>query len=388
MSINVELGKTYDLVILLNNKDSAFTRIVTHPEAVSFDKDYIQKYNHQTTIEIPEVYELVNVIIALTNRGIQDSDLVIHNTDYYKSMIQWFQKFSNDKIVLTFDSCLKANFWNYFNLKMDAYSIEFNKEKLVRSKIYDRVSWGSKNSLWPFIHDLQNFSRRTNFRTFYRTHRNFYASQISYYRDSLNLKEMQQWLNRNFPSTSYNCIKVIFSPLVGYSQSANWFENNGFKEAQAHVNFPYSDVSDKNYSSTSNQLRNESVVFTEINHAFINPEADKYSNTSNFKFAFSNLKFWEAENSPATDGYPNANSCFNEYMNWALVSLRYVDLAPKNELESLLRGLEKNQKNNRGFIKFPEFNRNLIKLYQERKKGETIADLYPAIIQWCKDQIK
>lgn len=386
ISFKVEPDKTYDFIVLLNKKDSAFTRIVTHNGPADFSKNYIKTHNNKTIVEAPEVYELVNIVLSLTDKGLSDSNIVIHDTRYYTEMIQLFKKFSDDKIVKVFDSLLKIDFNNYFYLKMDAYSFHYKNNNITRSKIYNRVSWGLNNTLLPYIHDLQRFSYKTNFQKFYNNHTKLYAKQISYYKDSLDLKEMQLWLNKNFPTTSYNCVKVIFSPLVGYSQSANWFDCNGFKEAQAHVNFPYHNVSDKSYSRVSTKLRDQRVVFTELNHAFINLEVIKYVNTFDFKLAFSDLKKWELDNSGASKGYPNAYSCFNEYMNWGLVSLRYVDLAPSTELESLLKSLEKNQKEGIGFTKFPEFNRNLIKLYTERKKGETIADLYPAIIKWCKEQ--
>ena len=362
ISFLVEPDKKYDFVVLLNNTDSAFTSIVTHKGPANFSDNYIKLHNNKTIVDVPEVYELVNIVLSLTEKGENDSNLVIHDSRYYLEMMQWFRRFSKEKIVKVFDSLLINNFNNYFYLKMDAYSLE------------------------PYLKELQSFSNKTNYQLFYNEHRKLYTSQIRYFKDSLDLQEMQQWLNKNFPATSYNCIKVIFSPLVGYSQSANWFESNKFKEAQAHINFPYHSQMEKVYSDKSNKLRDQRVVFTELNHAFINIEVIPYINTSDFKLAFSDLKKWEQENSGASKGYPNAYSCFNEYMNWGLVSLRYVDLAPSTELESLLKSLEKNQKEGIGFTKFPEFNRNLIKLYTERKKGETIADLYPKIIRWCSEQ--
>ena len=36
----------------------------------------------------------------------------------------------------------------------------------------------------------------------------------------------------------------------------------------------------------------------------------------------------------------------------------------------------------RGFPKFAEFDRFLIEIYVNRKKGQTLADLYPQIVEW------
>ena len=73
---------------------------------------------------------------------------------------------------------------------------------------------------------------------------------------------------------------------------------------------------------------------------------------------------------------------FDEYMNWGLVNLRYVDLVPAVEQERLMANIEQMMKNQRGFRKFPEFNQFLVALYRNRKADETVADLYPAIVEW------
>jgi len=90
---------------------------------------------------------------------------------------------------------------------------------------------------------------------------------------------MQRWLNKNFPKTSYDCFRVIFSPLVDWNQSAGWFDNDGFKEAQAHVNFPYPSEADKKRTYEENIMLDGQILFTEFNHAFINPEAEPYFDT-------------------------------------------------------------------------------------------------------------
>jgi hypothetical protein len=284
---------------------------------------------------------------------------------------------------LKFDTLLNRN-W-YAQLKMDGYSFEFNsKGKIVQSPVYDRVSWGQSNTLRPFLQQLQAFADKTRFREFYKKHRPVYDNQIRGYRDSINTTEMVTWLNKNFPATRYNSFKIIWSPLVSGNQSANWFESNGFKESQAHVNFPYRHWFGTALSPEATNLRRGNIVFTEINHAYINPEADKYKNE--IVQLFKDNKYKWVKKGGTGDGYGMDMGIFNEYMNWGLVSLRYVDHAPKAELDTLLRQNERYMgENGRGFIKFPEFNQFLVSLYQGRKPGETIANLYPRIVSWFRE---
>ena len=124
-------------------------------------------------------------------------------------------------------------------------------------------------------------------------------------------------------------------------------------------------------------------MFTELNHSFNDAETGKYQKSDDFKNAFSKLEPWIEREKPAAN-YNSAVACFNEYMNWGLVSLYYTDFAPDEEEAKLISDMEGNMKKYRGFKKFPEFNQFLVELY--KGKGEKpLADFYPQIIKWFAD---
>jgi len=379
----VTIGQVYNFIVLVNGKDSAYTQVKGQKfvKPATFSKTYIKKKDKRTSVEIPAVYELVNIVYALTPSGQQNENFVYTQSSYYTQVRQWFDKFQNAPIVACFDSALKQD--GYFSLKMDAYAFEFSKRgKITQSKTYDRVSWGNKNTLRPYIPQLQQFARESGFALFFKEHQNIYQAQISCYRDSINTADMVNWLRQNFPTTTYNAFKIIFSPLVSWNQSANRFEDNGFKEAQAHVNFPYIQPNaKKEWSAEALNLIRGSIVFTEINHSFINPELEKHFKDPNFEIAFTNLDVWLDKNK-AAGSYYNPVSAFNEYMNWGLVSLYEMDRAPKADLNKMIQATVRNMQNRSGFKKFDAFNTFLIDLYQNRPPNKTLADLYPQIITW------
>lgn len=381
-----EPGKNYDFIVLVNHKDTAYTRVkaTKYTEPAVFTKEYIRTHTGKNFVEIPEVYELVNVLYALTESAEKDNDIVEKGSEYYNKVIARFSPYKKDICVVTIDSLLKANM--YFNLKMDAYAFEFDKgNKIVQSKIYDRVGWKASNMLRPYIPLLQEFSDKTNFRKFYKENKQFYTDQEKCYSDTMQISKMQKWLNLNFPRTHYHSFKIIFSPLVSGNQSANWFDNNGFKEAQAHVNFPYTYGNWlKGLSAATAQVKRGNIVFTELNHAYINPEGEQAKYTADVNAAFSDLNKWAEADKPA-GSYNNAYQCFNEYMNWGLVSLRYVDFVPLADQDKLIKENEEGMTKYRGFKKFTEFDQYLVKLYRNRKPGATVADLYPQIIGWFKN---
>lgn len=388
ISFTVEEGKKYDFIIKYGGED-CHTQIVgtRFVPAAIFDKKYQQTFRGKTTIEIPEVYELVNVAIALTPTALADNGLVYKRSDYYKRMLAHFENFKGHEFVLALDNVLKQNQNRYFSLKMNGYSFEFDKSgRIVKSRIYDRTGFSGErsNTLVPFLEKMQAFADATNFRGFFKENRKTYDEQIEFFRKEADLAEMKRWLDRNFPGSSdYDTYKIVFSPLVAYNQSVTWLESNGFKELQPHVNFPYAEDLKRHgsvldLSPESEIIFRGNIVFTEMNHGYINPEADKYA--ERITKAVSNRGYW-VENRYGDDYYPGM-ATFNEYMNWGLVSLRIMDYAPEKDRQQMIAAVEQMMTQSRAFPRFAEFDKFLIGLYVNREKGKTLADLYPQIIEW------
>lgn len=387
ISFTVEEGKTYDFIIQKGD-DLCYTQIVGRrfvPAAV-FNKKYQAAHRGKMFVEIPEVYELVNIAIAMTPTGIRDKNLVYQNSAYYAKMRKWFEKHSNHPLLAALEQELKKNPNSYFTLKMNGYAFEFDRKgKILKSKIYDRTGFRGErsNSLQPFLAQLQSFADASDFRRFYKESANTYHEQIAFYRDTVNLAEMKRWLDKNFPaSNDYDTYKIIFSPLVAYNQSTTWFESNGFKELQPHVNFPYTQDIRRFFQGAMSELGETiyrgNIVFTEINHGYINLEAERYADR--IIKAISNRDRWvEKSKGP---GYYGGISAFNEYMNWGLVSLRIADYAPKEEQEAMIAAIDTMMTTGRGFPQFKAFDRFLVDLYRNRRPGQTVADLYPQIIEW------
>lgn len=385
ITFDVRPGKTYRFVFLLNGKDSAFTEVkgIQLAPRVHFSKAYQQAHRGKTFVEVPQVYELLNIVFALTDKGRENSGLIARDTDYYRQVMDWFLPYRDEPAVKKINSELRRAPDAYHCLKMDAYAFEFSTDSTItQSPVYDRIGNSITNCLRANIADLQQFARSSRFQEFYKAHQPFYNQLIRTYRDSIGVPEMRRWLGANFPSTRYDTFKIIFSPLVSANQSASSFDQDGFREAQMHVNFPFRGPQQASkWSREALYLRDGDIVFTELNHNYIGPEGKKPANRSRIEKAFSDLAIWN-DTSKSARFYDTPGAAFDEYMNWGLVSLRYVDYAPPAEQAQLIAQIENTMTNIRGFRRFAEFDQFLVKIYKERKKGQTIADLYPAIIGW------
>lgn len=381
IAVLLKYGEKAFFQIIREAKGDTATCIFTSHKTIkpaTFGDAYKTANSGKTIIQAPEVYELINVIFSLTEFG--KTGAINKGTSYYKTVQDHFKSYASLPAVHAIDSLLKDSEDHYSPLKMDSYAFQFKGDKIEKSEIYDRVSWGSVNELEPYVPLLESFAKNSGFREFYKKQKSFYEGLETDFQKNINVADMKSWLEREFPRTKYSAIKVIFSPLVGWNQSANNFTDNGFSEAQAHVNFPFINERQKTQNPLLTRGQRSTIVFTEINHSYLNPEAEEY--VKQIAKAFGDLSVWTTKGKPAAS-YNNTLSCFEEYMNYGLVTLYYSDIFNKTISEKLRESMEENMANFRGFQRFKEFDQELLRLYKTRKSGQSVADLYPAIIDWA-----
>lgn len=393
-SVFTLVSKSDSISMILRPKRNTVFKIVREPmgdtvtcsfttqklvKPASFSDKYKAENAGKIIIEVPEVYELINIVFALTEYG--KTGAIEKGSEYFEKVVGHFMPYNQDPAVRSVDSLLKSSpGYYYLHLKMDSYAFVFSGNKITNGGVYDRIAPGEKNELEYYIPLLEKFAEKSGFRTFYRDNLNYYSGLKKDFRDNINITVMKSWLEKQFPATKYSAIKVIFSPLVGWNQSANFFNDNDFTEAQAHINYPFIDNKNKKLPADVLQGRRMMSAFTEINHAYLNPEAEKYNKA--IGDAFKDLSKWTTSGKPSSS-YNNSLICFEEYMNYGLVALYYSDIFNKKTFDSLNNTIEKNMVYFRGFQRFREFNRELLRLYKNRKTGQTVADLYPAVIEWA-----
>lgn len=134
------------------------------------------------------------------------------------------------------------------------------------------------------------------------------------------------------------------------------------------------------YSKVINELLESRVVFTEIDHNYVNPISDKYLKRINE--VFTHRETWAKGD--VTNSYDNPYAVFNEYMTFAVYSLYLLDNYKKNEVMSFLPKMENQMEFRRGFVKFSSFNRELIRKYKENK-NHTIDELYLNMLDWASN---
>jgi hypothetical protein len=324
---------------------------------------------------IPEVYELANVVLAMTDFGLNDTNAILRQGTYYQDVRSRFdgvrsQPFMKD-LQLEKDDPVR----HYYELRENSFAYGFDGNRIVRGERYP-VLW-TPNLFRERLEEVQAFADASGFRAFYAEHQPYYATTIQRYRDIAQIETMIAWMETEFED-AYDRYTVVLSPLVYGSHSANWQRTRLGREGLMFVAGP--DV-DGGVSLTLGERKAivQRIVLTEVDHLFVNPVSDRYA--SQIRTAFSDRAKWTTDTSSF---YESPLAVFNEYMTWAVFTLWIESHAPAEDFERIVSRMEQQMEGSRRFIRFKAFNRALLALYRARTPGTTIADLYPQIVEWAR----
>ncbi|MEM7087043.1 MAG: DUF4932 domain-containing protein [Bacteroidota bacterium] len=377
ITYNLGEGETKDLLVILKDGDTAYTRFQSVPPKAIFTNDYINKNRRRSSVEVVEAQELLQVIFAITETGLKDTNSLIINhdsTDYYLDVIKEFLPHKKEPIVTIMDSLLKKR--QYIRLKANACSFYFNEDGVLKkSKTYDRMT-GSFNPLDRYLPLLNDFAVKSNFRDFYDKNRRIYDSLITWHKTAVPTMRQWDWLEQQFPDHRYDNYWITFSPLVKGNHSTVRFNHNGFKQAVMFTRPPYRVKGVSKEISEGLITRN---VFTEIDHNYVNPETDKYMKQVNEFFKDRDL--WTS--GKESSGYNSPYTIFNEYMTWSVYLLFCYDQFDSEDFKLINERIVSYIVNRRGFSRFDDFHGTLLGLYSRRTPGTTVADLYIPLLEWA-----
>lgn len=367
LSIFYQGKETEKIYLELNNKTKSITFNIQGKPA-QYDSVYAQEHRGKVTAEIPEVYELTNIVLAVADRFHQTNYGSPVEGDYYQAMIKWFAPFKDHALFNALENV------DYYSLVENGPAYVFVNDEIVGSDIYN--GFRAKDALADNVALLENFAKTSDFRTFYQQQQPYYLSLTKQFQVDTQPKNIWKWLESQFPAR-YQSYKVFFSPLGSGRHSARMYKNNNFKESVMFISGPnrYENEVD---SASIQAIKLSRTFFTEIDHAYVNPVSDNYIDDINL--ALVDLSTWYKGGS-----YNKPYSTFNEYMTWSVFLLYAMETYPDEEFLIIKSQLENFMENKRGFFKFEAFNKEFTRLYKKRSRGQTVVDLYEPIIRWIKN---
>jgi hypothetical protein len=247
--------------------------------------------------------------------------------------------------------------------------------------------YNAYNSLFKQLLPLvQDFADRSKFREFYANNKALYTTQIQRQKELMPVRSMWDWLEQQFPRTKFQSYKVVFSSLIGGSHStqnfSSFYMNELFRESVMFV--CGTDRYDKKPELTEKQKEGlmSGIVFTEIDHNYVNPVSNRYR--SRVDSIFSNRNIWTAKGGD-NSWYGSPMSVFNEYITHAAFCLWVLDSYDKPTADLVINNRISLMVDKRHFSRFKEFNQALIEI-REKNKNTKLVDLFSVILDWCKMQ--
>jgi hypothetical protein len=351
-----------------------------------FPPAYVKANKGRINVEIPEVYELANILWTLSPAGQRATDLNKEGL-YYEKVKRYFEPHMNHPIFTKLDFPDSVYHKKYYDFRENSFTWQFSGDKLVWEGPYYYVmgdDWDNYNSLFRELLPLvEDFAKKTGYRNFYKKNLAYYDLMIERAKQLMPVKKMWTWLEEEFPKTRYQSYKIVFSPLIGGSHSTQNFGtyvDGWFNETVMFIcgtdRYDYrKELSDKQREGLMS-----GVVFTEIDHNYVNPASYKYA--AALDSIFSNRAIWAGAK---TGWYGTPMTVFNEYMTHSLFCLWVLDNYEKAVADYVITERENLMVNRRDFIRFKEFNRALIQIRQKNRSLKVI-DLYPLLLDWCRAQ--
>ena len=329
-------------------------------------------------IEMPITQELFLVFYSLTDLGQTDEKLIARDSEYYKLVQRDFAPFKDHPLVVKFNeyvnSLSKAEaYYMYNSMRMNAcmYGLNASNKIFVRT---DKKFYSFKKDIKyrQLLTSLQPFAQDVDFYSFYIKHKPFYKKIVTNYKEEIPVGTMIKWLEREFSST-YDSYQIYFSPLIGGYHSTQKVKIKDKYKTLMFIGAPRD--SSRSIFTESYVLRNSRMLFTEIDHNYVNPVSDQHWQVNK---VMHDIGCWNHN----AQGHISSYLTFNEYMTWALFRFYLMDYYDDKTSEMIWEETVNYMVHDRGFIKFREFDAFTISL---RNHGKKVEEMYPVILKWVDD---
>lgn len=338
-------------------------------QPVEFPAEYVAENRDLVAFGTTEAFELAYIIFALTPAGRAEGSPIRQGTAYHEAVLDWFGEHADHAAVTGLGERP-----NLPRLAGNAVDFGFDGEgRLVELRDFGSL-WGSRDLFREHLEAIGDFARTSGFLDFYAAHRPVYDAQAATYETGVDLAGMDAWLESEFDARR-DAYRILFSPLTGGLHWTGGLEGEDFSEVRIVTAPPSALSGAKGPEIFAATL--ERMLFTEIDHNYVNPATDAYG--EGVEAAFGDVDFWNTG-----QGYRSAQLTFNEYMTWAV----YLVWARGSYDGELFRTVESStidfMEDRRGFPRFGSFVSTVEELYAGREEGRRLEDLYPAILEWAE----
>ncbi len=337
-------------------------------------------------VETPPLHELFLILTSLTQDGrASDTRLVRQASPYAERVRQHFGNSASHEAVAAVQALLSAGIPNHIAAKVDASAYVIDQDGAFAKR--PEYTWirGSEDHLEPVLALLQDFADDTQFASFFRSEasQSLYARQQSFFRDEAQVDQLLAWLNRQYPDTQpFESVRLIVSPLAFGYQHQDGVADGDFRQLIAHINFPEMPETADGLSASALAFSRTAILFTELNHGFIEPRASDVLERIELVFD-GGQRFVDLDK--VSSAYRSSKRVFLEYLNWALISVYACEHFSEDDCTAIASRVARTMVDERGFSEFEAFQDWLIS-ERSRGAGSKLQELTPVTIDWFEQR--
>ncbi len=261
------------------------------PNTGAYSPIYIKSNTNQIAVDIPEVSELVKIILLLNQDMLEEAIRRkystaenVYRSDYYKDVLKQFYPFKKEKIVGTFHDLVEDNGevtpCNYSKIRKYSSLYKFNElGKITPYKYYDIETSNIDDILKPYISLLEEFALKTNFRSFYKDHAKSYEDAKLSYMELVPVNSLWNYIENHFPK-KVQYFKIITSPVESYFNRTDTYPTGH----DSFIQYTYYAPTPFFMTNVNKDYVNDNLIRNSFN--FFQPELfqyldDYFSNDSN-----------------------------------------------------------------------------------------------------------
>src|SRR5690606_17312126 len=117
---------------------------------------------------IPQVYELANVMVALTDSA--QPNWINKDTEYHNRVLEYFTPYKGHPAIKSLNTLLSTG--TYLNFRENSAAYEFDGQSIVRSSTY--AGFRARDQFKKLMPLIQDFAIASNFLFFYQSEKPFY----------------------------------------------------------------------------------------------------------------------------------------------------------------------------------------------------------------------
>lgn len=342
----------------------------------NYTPQYIAANTGKATFEVPEVLELAQIALSLSSYPRSN-----RTTAYWREVEIYFAPYRDHPLIARLGGRVTNASLEYL-LRDGAFAMQFDGNGKIVNGFYPFYYRNNANIFLELLADFQDFADKSNFRAFYRNQKATYDGMVATQERMMPVKNMWTWLEARFPAR-YQAYKTIFSPLLGNNHNTTQFgDERDFREILMFVSLANGANSTDPEAAIRVGLATR-VVFTEIDHNYVNPISD--TRLAEINAAFRDRGKWATAGNANADFYRNAYEVFNEYLTWAVFTLYAYDNFAPADFAAINRITTDQMVSPRGFPKYREFNDHLLAYYQANRQAKA-KDLFDQMLAWAKAQ--